>query len=214
MFRVRSVCLPIMKPTLSPSASTSMKRNESLPTLVLIHDLLGSTREFDFIAPILTARGIRFGCAPIDGYSHGAGRTMIAWRDWVDAADAALDREHGSDAPIVLAGAGTGAALAAALALRPRRQNVAGVVMLASAFDCCARLAPRHRTAARLGLDRWIEIDQGEPFGVKNPKTRKAIARRARRRRHRRRSAPRGCRCARCARAIVCMRTCARRSRR
>ncbi len=154
-----------------------MKQSDPQPTLVLIHDLLGSTSEFDFIAPILAAREVRIDGLSIDGYSHGAGRPALAWRRWVDAAERALDARHAADAPVLLAGVGTGAALAAMLALRPRRQHVAGVALLACAFDRCGRLSPRHRAATRFGLDRWAAVACEEPFGVKNPKTRKQVAR-------------------------------------
>ncbi len=154
-----------------------MKHSDPLPTLVLIHDLLGCAGEFDLVAPILSAREVRIDCLSIDGYSHGVGRPSFAWRDWVAAAGRALDDRHAGGAPVLLGGVGTGAALAAALALQPRRQRVTGVALLACAFDGCERLSARHRTAARVGLDRWIEIPCEEPFGIKNPKTRRAIAR-------------------------------------
>jgi carboxylesterase len=157
-----------------------MNQSTALPTLVLIHDLLSSPLEFGLIAQILRAREVPFDFIEIPGYSHGSDRAALAWRDWVAAAGSLLDQRYGADAPIVLGGLGAGGALAAALALERRPQRVRGVTLLSPVFaqdGTAVRPSRLHAVASALGLDRWIAVRRREPFGVKNAKTRKWIAR-------------------------------------
>jgi carboxylesterase len=155
-----------------------MNGNDTLPSLVLIHDLMSSPLEFGLMTQILGARGVRYHFLEIPGYTHGVERPALAWRQWLTAAAARLDERYAAGEPIVLAGLGTGAALAAALALESRRQDVRGLALLSPAFPAQSTArAPTHAIAASLGLDRWVAIRRSDPFGIKNPKTRKWVAR-------------------------------------
>jgi carboxylesterase len=160
------------------SKRSSMDNRAALPTLVMIHDLLGSPREFELTTQILSARDVGFHFLEIPGYSHGNEQPLIDWRAWVASAGALVDRHYGPDAELVFGGIGTGAALAAALALQPRPQRVRGVAMLSPTFAVEGpSVSPMHRVAFALKLDRWMSVTRRDPFGVKNPKTRKWIAR-------------------------------------
>jgi carboxylesterase len=150
-----------------------------LPTLVLIHGLFSSPMEFTLLSRILRSRGVAFECLEIPGYTSPATRTVSGWRNWIDAADAALDARFAPDEPIVLAGLCVGGMVAAELALRPRSQRVAGLVLMSPTFaydGWAIGLRQRmRRLAYLLRIDRWITVREHEPFGVRNAKTRQWI---------------------------------------
>lgn len=162
-----------------------MQDQSSLPTLVLIHGLFSSPLEFALVSQILRSRGVRFEFLEIPGYTLADRRRPTSWRDWLQAASAALDARYGPDEPIVLGGLCVGGALAAALATsvaaQARPQRVCGVAMLSPTFEYDGwSLTPwRHlrRLGYALGLSRWITIREREPFGIKNPKIRKWVVR-------------------------------------
>ncbi len=151
------------------------------PTLVLIHDLLGSPLEFGLLSQILQVRDVRFDFLEVPGYTRANGSPRLDHRAWLAAAGAALDARRGDGEAIVLGGFGTGAALAVALAAAPRRQRVDGLALLSPTFDRDGwqrRSALRHRRLAyALGVDRFLSVVEREPYGVRNVKVRKWVAR-------------------------------------
>lgn len=158
-----------------------MQDTKRLPTLVLIHGLFSSPLEFALTSQILRARGVTFDWLEIPGYTLADRRRPSSWRDWLDAARAALDARYGPEEPIVLGGMCVGGALAAALAAEARQQRVCGLAMLSPTFDYDGWSLTRWRHLRRLGyvlgLARWITIREREPFGIKNPKIRKWVVR-------------------------------------
>jgi carboxylesterase len=157
-----------------------MDNSPAQPTLLLIHDLLGSPREFDPITQILNAREVGFHFLEIPGYTHRRERPLMDWRAWVASAGALVDRHYGPDADLVIGGIGTGAALAGALALQSRRQRLRGVAFLSPTFVIDGASAPAtrmHRVASALQVDRWVSVTRSDTFGIKNAKARKWVAR-------------------------------------
>ena len=158
-----------------------MQDTKRLPTLVLIHGLFSSPLEFALTSQILRARGVTFDWLEIPGYTLADRRRPSSWRDWLDAAGAALDARYGPGEPIVLGGLCVGSALATALAAQTRQQRVCGLAMLSPTFDydgwSLSRWRHLRRLGYALGLARWITIREREPFGIKNPKIRKWVVR-------------------------------------
>jgi carboxylesterase len=150
------------------------------PTLVLLHGLLSTPREFFLISHALRSRGIRHLALAIPGYT-GAARTTrrTHWRTWVEAAHVAIERASAPDEPLILGGLCTGGLLAAGLTLRlgPR---VRGLAMLSPTFsyDGWGLSWWRHwrHLAYWLGVDRFIRVPEREPYGIKNPRIRRWIA--------------------------------------
>jgi carboxylesterase len=159
----------------------SSNASNARPTLVLIHGLFSSPLEFGLISQILRAREVEFELLQVPGYTYGAGAACLAWKDWVAAANEALDARFGPDQPIVLGGLRTGAALAMTLALGTRSQRVCGVASMSATFDYDGVSLPRwwkwRGLAYALGLAGRIAIHAREPFGIKNPKIRKWVER-------------------------------------
>lgn len=165
-----------------PTDTTDSPASERVtPTLVLVHDLLGSPLEFGLLSQILQARDVRFDVLDVPGYTRGHGSARLDRAAWLAEAGRALDARHAADEPIVVGGFGTGAALAVALAAAPRPQRVQGLALLSPTFDrdgWGARPMLRHRRVAyALGLDRLLSVRERDPFGVRNPKIRKWVAR-------------------------------------
>lgn len=149
------------------------------PQLVLIHGLFSSPMEFAMISRALRARGVAFSCLTVPGYTAGSTSLDLSWHRWVDAAETALDARYGPDTPIVLGGLCSGGAVAAALALRKRQQDIRAVVLLSPTFrydGWAMRGRVRFRRLAyALGIDRWFSMPEREPFGIKNPKIRARV---------------------------------------
>ncbi len=149
-------------------------------TLVLLHGLLGTPREFFLVSSALRQRGIRHLAPSIPGYTQ-AGRAFrrTPWGDWLDAAWTAIERASAPGEALVLAGLCTGSLLAASLALR-LGARVRGLAMLSPTFsyDGWGLPAWRHlrHVAYWLGLDRFIRIAEREPYGIKNTRVRQWIA--------------------------------------
>lgn len=150
------------------------------PHVVLLHGLLSSPQEFGLIALTLRNRGLDLVVPEIAGYTAGDRRQPRRWQQWLTAAEAAIDAAVPSGQPMILGGLCSGGLLAAAAALRGGRQ-VQGLVLMSPtfAYDGWAQNHWRHWRGLgyALGLARWISIAEREPFGVKNPKVRRWIAR-------------------------------------
>jgi carboxylesterase len=149
------------------------------PPLVLLHGLYSTPREFGLIALPLRNRGVRLITPTVPGYSLDTGRERTTWRQWLDAASAAI-AEAVPSGPLVLGGLCAGALLAASFALEvPHR--VAGLVLMSTTFDFdgWAQTRWRHlrRVGYALGLDRWLRVAERDPFGIKNERMRAWVAR-------------------------------------
>ena len=153
--------------------------HKKTPILVLIHGLLSTPQEFSLLLNPLKSRGIRHVALNIAGFTEHPHAKPNSWRDWVDAAEAAIANEVPADREIVLAGLCIGGVLAAELALR-NPQRMSRLAMLSPTFTYDGwGLSPwtewRH-LGYLLGLSRFIRISEREPYGIKNPKIRKRIA--------------------------------------
>src|SRR5262245_28676786 len=104
-------------------------------TLVLLHGLLGTPREFFLVSSALRRRGVRHLAPSIPGYTlAGCTWRRTPWRDWIDAAGRAIENASTPGEELILAGLCTGGLLAAGLALR-LRERVRGLVMLSPTFS-------------------------------------------------------------------------------
>jgi carboxylesterase len=148
--------------------------------LLLFHGLLSSPQEFGLIAHTLRARGLGYEGISVPGYTMGSDAMSLDWRQWRDAASAAVDMRVAPDHPVVLGGLCMGGVLAAALALK-RRHRIAGLVLISPTFTYDGwGLSPiRHfrRLAYWTHLDRFFSVAEREPYGVKSPKIRKWVVR-------------------------------------
>lgn len=151
-----------------------MSLPSALPTLVLIHGLQSSPKEFSLLQRILTSRQVSFHCLEIPGYTLGMGESQLRWQDWVQSAAAALNARYGRSDSLILGGLCVGGAIATALARNDAR--VCGLVMLSPTFAydgwAISRWMKLRTVAYRTGLDRWISVREREPYGIKNPKMR------------------------------------------
>jgi carboxylesterase len=152
---------------------------QTLPPLVLLHGLFSSPQEFGLIAFTLRSRGVTLHTPVVEGFSAGQSRRSRHWQEWVEAAQRAVDACVPAETPIVIGGLCAGGVLAACLALQGRRA-IAGLVMMSPTFDYdgwgLSRWTKWRHPAYLLGLDRFISIDEREPYGIKNEKIRKWVA--------------------------------------
>jgi carboxylesterase len=146
--------------------------------LLLIHGLLSSPKEFGLIAHALRMRGIEPISLRIDGYTEGQPGRPQSWRRWLEAALAAIEAAAPTDRPMALGGLCSGGLLAAAVALA-RPERVSSVALLSPTFkydgwglSWWTRL---RSLAYLLGLDRYINIAECEPYGVKNERIRRWV---------------------------------------
>ena len=149
------------------------------PMLVLIHGLLSTPQEFALLRNPLNTKEISHLALNIPGFTEQPHHQANTWRDWVDAAAEAIERDVPANRQIILAGLCTGGILAAALALRyPRRFNRIALLSPAVAYDGwgLSRWRQWRHLGYVLGLSRFIHIAEREPYGIKNPKIRKRIA--------------------------------------
>jgi len=155
--------------------------NAQAPRLVLLHGLLSTPREFFLIAHALRSRGVSYHALAIPGYTE-AGRTTrrTRYRAWIESARVAIEKTIAPDEPLILAGLCTGGLLAADLALS-LGSRVRGLAMLSPTFsyDGWGLSKWRHwrHLAYWLRVDRFIRIAEREPYGIKNPRIRRWIAR-------------------------------------
>ena len=149
------------------------------PILVLVHGLLSTPQEFALLLNPLKSSGVAHVALNIPGFTQHSHSICNSWRDWVDAAEAAIEREIPDDREIVIAGLCIGGALAAELALR-NPQRISRLVLLSPTFTYdgwgLSRWCQWRHLGYLLGLSRFIHIAEREPYGIKNPKIRKRIA--------------------------------------
>lgn len=151
----------------------------TLPVL-LFHGLLSSPQEFGLIAHTLRIRGLVHEAVTVPGYTLAPDPVSPDWRRWRDAAIAVVESRVGRDDPVVLGGLCMGGVLAAAAALESRRR-IAGLVLISPTFTYDGWGLPPIRHLRHLGywtrLDRYFSVAEREPYGIKNPKIRKWVAR-------------------------------------
>lgn len=155
-------------------------RNQTAPKLILIHGMLSTPLEFGLLAQPLRSRGIDHIALEIPGYSLADTRASHSWRNWLALTRATLDAVIAPGEPVILGGLCMGGVFAAALALEGH-YNVQGLVMMSPTFEydgwSLSRWSEWRKLAYLLRVDRLISISEREPFGIKNPKIRKWIAR-------------------------------------
>jgi len=148
--------------------------------VLLFHGLLSSPQEFGLIAHTLRSRGLVHEAVTVPGYTLASDPVAPDWRRWRDAAVAVVESRVSCDEPVVLGGLCMGGVLAAAAALDSRRR-VAGLVLMSPTFTYDGwGLSPiRHlrHLGYWTGLDRYFSVTEREPYGIKNPKIRKWVAR-------------------------------------
>ena len=148
--------------------------------MLLFHGLLSSPQEFGLIAHTLRSRGLVHEAVTVPGYTLAPDPVTPDWRRWRDAAIAVVESRVARDEPVVLGGLCMGGVLAAAAALDARRR-IAGLVLISPTFTYDGwGLSPiRHlrHLGYWTGLDRYFSVAEREPYGIKNPKIRKWVAR-------------------------------------
>lgn len=148
--------------------------------VLLFHGLLSSPQEFGLIAHTLRSRGLAHEAVTVPGYTLASDRISPDWRRWRDAAVAVVESRVVRDEPVVLGGLCMGGVLAAAAALKSR-SHIAGLVLISPTFTYDGwGLSPiRHlrHLGYWTGLDRFFSVAERQPYGIKNPKIRKWVAR-------------------------------------
>jgi carboxylesterase len=148
--------------------------------VLLFHGLLSSPQEFGLIAHTLRSRGLTHEAVTVPGYTLASDPISPDWRRWRDAAIAVVESRVARDEPVVLGGLCMGGVLAAAAALKSR-SRIAGLVLISPTFTYDGwGLSPiRHlrHLGYWTGLDRFFSVAEREPYGIKNPKIRKWVAR-------------------------------------
>ena len=129
--------------------------------MLLLHGFTGSPWEVRPLGEALAARGFHVEAPCLPGHG-GAPEAMeaVTWRDWVQAADAALGAAvRAARAPVAIAGLSMGSLLALLLASR-RPADVTGLVLLAPVVRFRAwnvRLLRAVRTTPlRRAFPRWV----------------------------------------------------------
>ena len=147
---------------------------------MLIHGLLSTPLEFAVVAQTLRARGIVVEALDIPGYTLADRKKPVVWTSWLASLTAVLHERVSPGQPVILGGLCVGGVLAAALATR-NPERVCGLAMMSPtfAYDGWSLTHWRHlrKLGYALGLARWISMAEREPFGIKNPKIRKWVAR-------------------------------------
>ncbi len=148
--------------------------------VLLFHGLLSSPQEFGLIAHTLRSRGLAHEAVSVPGYTLASDPVSPDWRRWRDAAVELVESRVARDEPVVLGGLCMGGVLAAAAALESRRR-IAGLVLISPTFTYDGWGLPLIRHLRHLGywtgLDRHFSVAEREPYGIKNPKIRKWVAR-------------------------------------
>ena len=148
--------------------------------VLLFHGLLSSPQEFGLIAHALRSRGLAHEALTVPGYTLASDPISPDWRQWRDAARAVVESRVARDEPVVLGGLCMGGVLAAAVALESHRR-IAGLVLISPTFTYDGWGLSPIRHLRRLGywtrLDRYFSVAEREPYGIKNPKIRKWVAR-------------------------------------
>lgn len=132
------------------------------------------------IALGLRNRGINLITPDISGYTQATGIRNPDWQTWQQTALDFIASAGDPNEPIILGGLCMGGVLAAAAALRTRRK-IAGLILLSPTFDYDGwGLSPithlRH-FGYWTGIDRFFNVHEREPYGVKNPKVRQWVKR-------------------------------------
>lgn len=166
-----------------PALPVEMKNipaSEPVLPIVLIHGLLSTPREFGLISLPLQSRGAPLVILNVPGYTEGDRSQFKRWTTWVDAACEAIREQFGAGQPFVLGGLCSGGMVAAAVAARGEF-NVRSLVMMSPSFGYDGWARTRwwgwRKVARALGIDRWLSVREREPYGIKNDKIRKWVAR-------------------------------------
>lgn len=150
------------------------------PKLLLIHGLLSTPLEFALVAQALRARGVAVEALEVPGYTLADRKKPVAWTNWLASLTDVLHERVSPGQPVILGGLCVGGILAAAIALR-NPERVSGLALMSPSFDYDGWSLTHWRHLRKLGyalgLDRWISMAEREPFGIKNPKIRKWVAR-------------------------------------
>jgi carboxylesterase len=148
--------------------------------MLLFHGLLSSPQEFGLIAHTLRSHGLAHEALTVPGYTLAPDPVSSDWRRWRDAAVAVVESRVARNEAVVLGGLCMGGVLAAAVALESRCR-IAGLVLISPTFTYDGwGLSPiRHlrHLGYWTGLDRFFSVAEREPYGIKNPKIRKWVAR-------------------------------------
>jgi carboxylesterase len=166
--------------------------NHLIPTLprpaMLLHGLISTPGEFATVRAALARDGLELYTPELEAYSFRQGMQPARWQDWLAAARRELIAISDAQGPVVIGGLCIGAVLALALA-EEMPERVAGLLLLSptlyyDGWGLSRWLHLRHLGYRLPGLRNWIQIDEREPFGVKNPQIRKWIAREMRQQAH------------------------------
>jgi carboxylesterase len=149
------------------------------PTLVLLHGLASTPREFSLIAHPLRRLGVDLHTPEIRGYSHASLARPARWQDWVRAAHEVADGFARASRPFVLGGLCTGALVAVAVAAQVRSASLQGLALLSPTFAYDGWALPwwyrLRKLAYLLGLEERFSMREQPPYGLKNERLRQWV---------------------------------------
>jgi carboxylesterase len=155
---------------------------------MMLHGLISTPGEFATVRAALVRDGLELYTPTLQAYSFKPGMQPARWQDWLATARRELIALSDAQGPVVIGGLCIGAVLALALA-EEMPERVAGLLLLSptlyyDGWGLSPWLHLRHLGYLLPGLRNWVQIDEREPFGVKNPQIRKWIAREMRQQAH------------------------------
>lgn len=146
---------------------------------LLMHGLGGTPVELRFVAQGLNRAGYTVLCPLMTG--HGGSDLMLSatnWQDWVDSAEAALDRLRESCDHIIIGGLSAGSIVALHVAAK-RQDDVAGIVLYSPTFWPNGWAIPWYFPAFRLITQKWfanlISLNERAPYGIKDDRIRRFV---------------------------------------
>lgn len=142
-------------------------------SIALFHGLCGSPLELQVLATHLRRAGMTVEVPTIEGYTFGTG--FSDWKQWLKQAHNEIDKlANASGHPVTIGGLSMGATLA--LELAAERDDVSAVIALSTTLLYDGWGVPWYRPllplAHALGLGRFYEYKERDPFGIKNEQLR------------------------------------------
>jgi len=146
---------------------------------LLMHGLGGTPVELRFVAQGLNRAGYTVLCPLVRG--HGGSDMMLSatsWQDWVESAEAALDRLRESCDHIIIGGLSAGSIVALHVAAK-RQDDVDGIVLYSPTFWPNGWAIPWYFPAFRLITQKWfanlISLSERAPYGIKDDRIRRFV---------------------------------------
>lgn len=155
---------------------TSSLKDSSRHVIVLFHGLRSTPLELGFLVNFLQKTGFVVETPSFEGYSYGTGTST--WDSWLAQAKEAVRKvqaAHGGK--VSVGGLSLGATLA--LAVSAELEGLCSVVALSTTLRYDGWAVPWYRfllpVAEAIGIGRFYEFKESEPYGVKNEDLRELV---------------------------------------